>query len=95
MTAVTAVLWGDKTRTMSWVRIHPSGERESIASADKRGFYVRNTEDVDLAMDVLEVWRRILNGIDLEHLATHELERPQMRNIVAKTKDNEKELSGE
>ena len=82
--AVIATLWGDKTRTMSWVRLHPSGERETIASADSHGFYVRNTEDVDLAMVVLERWRQILSGADLADLVTHELERPHMRNIVAK-----------
>jgi len=81
------VLWGHKTRTMSWVIETEARGREVIASASTTRFFVRDLDQYpDMTIraitgDVVDVWHLIRNGRQPENYATHRLAPPFMRDI--------------
>lgn len=91
MTPTTAVLWGSKERSLTWVHLDPKNGNPVVAKATAAGFMVRELAPVpgivQTARKAELAWRLIREGRDLETWATHRLKAPQLQEIELMPKE--------
>jgi hypothetical protein len=80
-----AVLWGSAERSLTWVHLDPKHGTVTVAKATASGFMVRELWPVEgltsIGARAYMAWRRLRDGEDLSHKATHHLAPPSMQII--------------